>query len=375
MSSSAPEAANPRSLRPIRYDDDLQRIAALAKLAFASGTAAYNGPLTKMDYLRWKYLENPAGKAVGVVCEIDGELVGVNALFPLVMKIGDASIRCAIPGDSMVHPRFQRQGIYIAMHRYLIEKSGMDVAMMYAPPGSLEEPTARGALKYLQFTRVGNVRALVRPLSVAGYSPKLTWANLLRYFGLVGALASNPMLTEFRAVRARARGQTESIKVRRITPLAFGSEFDELWQEAKHGFQVAVVRGKDYLNWRYSTPAETCIGLRADDHGVLSGYCILSYHSSNNLRVGWISDILARSSEAAELLVDAAMQQARKDRAHVLMMLRTKQTDSFSGRLGLGRAWSWKRVLVVLVQSPDIPKDVVGDISNWYITLGDSNWA
>jgi GNAT superfamily N-acetyltransferase len=339
-----------------------------------------NDALAELTHLQWKFQENPCGSVL-VVCESNGQIIGFLALIPLLVKINDAIRRCAILGDAMVHPKFRRQGIYVAMGQYLFDEAKEEIVMSVAA-GDSQLPTCRGSLKYHQFRQVGELPILkkyLRPLSVASHLwvySKLTVTNLVKYFGSLFNLLSVTLLGSSTLLINRLRNDLisaseEQIKLREVTPLVFGEEFDRLWEETQGSFPIAVVRNKQYLNWRYSDPSAAFVGFRADQGGVLQGYAVLSYTIGERLKTARIVDILAARPEIAAALVKECLRRAKQDQAHVLIMFETRQTQSFSKHLGLARSLQ-RDYFFAVVFDPEIPENLVYKFSNWYVTVADA---
>jgi hypothetical protein len=57
------------------------------------------------------------------------------------------------------------------------------------------------------------------------------------------------------------------------------------------------------------------------------------------------------------------------------MMIQTEQTRQFSTQLGFAQVPGWDEFLVTFKRSSDIAQDLIADLSKWYVTLGDCDWA
>jgi GNAT superfamily N-acetyltransferase/lipocalin len=357
-----------------KFHGGLQVVAELARAVYKQDV------MTDTQYLDWKFNKNPYG-AFPATCESDGRTIGFVALIPLLVKIKNSTKLCAIGGDGMVHPDFRRLGILREMMGFILKEVGENLYIVYGTQ-SIHSPTARAITKYLHFIRVGNIRVLEKyyvPLSASRHLwvyDRLTPSNLLRFLGsickliylsLYGSLVS--LLNSIAGYSASA--EKRGIYVREIQPLHFGPEFDKLWEEVGGSFKVAVVRTSRYLNWRYANPSATYIALRADEDRCLCGYCVLTYSIvGKGLKVAWVMDMLSRDPDVAAALIQRASDKAKQDGAHVLRMFYNKENRNI-GRFGLGRAW-WTSPLFVRFQNDEILGDTVRDISNWYLTVGDT---
>jgi len=351
---------------------DFEHTAKLAKLVYG------HGPLTDPAYLEWKYSGNPSLPSILAIAESQGELIGFNALLPVLVKVENTVALCAIASDTMVHPEFRRQGVFLAMQKYLTSKAE-NISMTYSSGARLRQPTAIGTVKHFQWRVVGPVFVLERFLS-PGTAMKQLWVypqlnstNLFKYLKSLAGVGAITLLGSLTQAVARGLKEDErkeqGIQVTEMKPLVFGAEFDNLWEEVKDSFRIAVVRNKEYLNWRFSNPTATYKGFRADQDGRLRGYCILSYTAKGNLKTALVADVLATEPGIAATLVDECARYAKRDQAHILKLCKTEQLQDFIGSLGLVR--SAKDYHFARLDNSHIPESLAFDITNWYLTFSD----
>jgi GNAT superfamily N-acetyltransferase len=355
---------------------DLTGIAKLAETVYRGDA------LADTAYLEWKYLRNPLGEAMVAVCECEGQIIGAQALVPQPMKIGDEVYQCAWGCDLMIHPEFRRQGIFIALARFTFEWSKGIISIVYGTRG-MRDPTIRGLFKYFNYMKPGRLIMLMkylRPLSALRciwIYEKVTSKNALRYLRELLELLTVTLSGTFTSSILRLAGgsklprKDEAIEVKEINAAIFGSEFDKLWEESKDGSPVMVVRSKEYLNWRYANPVGEYVAFRADKQGALRGYAALAYVMTGKMKAAWLFDLLASESDVASALLQQCMNRAKRDNAIVFKMWDMKVTRNYSRRLGLWPAWR-STPLSMHLDDANIPAEVVGKLSNWYVTAGDT---
>jgi len=115
MSNSTQMSTNSScTIRPFE-PDDRRALLSLYETVF--------GHERSTDWFRWKYEENPYVDHVPIiVAEAGGRLVGCRAFFAQEMRIGE-TVRLAFqPCDTMVHPAYQRQGLFSRMNEYALER-------------------------------------------------------------------------------------------------------------------------------------------------------------------------------------------------------------------------------------------------------------
>jgi hypothetical protein len=206
--------------------------------------------------------------------------------------------------------------------------------------------------------------------------PKLTPANFVKYLGAVAEWVFLMILAKVAVLSNALHGgnrrlESQPIQIKEIAPLLFTNEFDKIWEKSHESLRIAVAKTKEYLNWRYTNPRGSYIGLRADENNDLRGYCVLSYTWKGKQKIAWIVDLLAETPELTFHLILEAVRRARQDRADVILMWGNGVPQDIFRRSGFGRSW-WRPVLTVdHINVPEVPANVVRDISNWYLTVAD----
>jgi hypothetical protein len=356
------------TVRSFRGPEDIVPIAELARAVYGS-----HAPLASPAYLEWKFMKNPVSPVIAV-CDAGGKIVGCGALIPLFMKIDNLTRCCAIAGESMVHPSFRRQGIFVAVTGRSLEWARDVFSVVYGTK-NVRSPTIRGVVKYLGFKLPGDIVVLRRYISTLTCLmnlwtyPTFTIRNLVNYLGSLMQLISISLSTRVSGLFARSmRSDADNdFEVSEIKPLVFGDEFDRLWEEVRQAFPIAVVRTKDFLNWRYSNPNATYVGYRVSKRGLLLGYCVFTYTIIGKLKIARVIDLLAVNSKTAKALVQRSVWRAKQDQVHILTIYKTKQIETIYRGLLLGRSWSTKP-LTVRLNGSEIPEETVLNISNWYLT-------
>jgi len=349
--------------------------------------------LADIGYLRWKYEGNPYG-VITSVCDNGGQVVGFNALILVPMKVSDSEVRSAIGGDSMVHPEFRRQGIFVATTRHLEDQchagAKENVYMIYGTQ-SLKSATVQGITKHLAYRHIGDIVILKQYFSpifvlthLRSHYPTLTLRNPVKYLGALTEVVSTTLFGYLGSLVDLLGGsirpqEDRHPQVREIAPLTFGDEFDDLWQRIQQTMPVAIIKRSAYLNWRYNNPKSTYIGFRADRDGELQGFCLLSYITKEELKTAWVLDLVGTNPETEADLIRQASRRAKRDGAHILILWRTNHMQSFLPRFRLGLGKSWRNhplVIHTLDHTSKTPEDIVGDISNWYVTVADTeDWT
>ncbi|MCP4152809.1 MAG: GNAT family N-acetyltransferase [bacterium] len=156
----------------------------------------------------------------------------------------------------------------------------------------------------------------------------------------------------------------------------FNEEFDTLWKTASEDYDIAVVRDKTYLNWRYlQRPDWEYFPFAYYEGETLKGYIVLKLYREEETLRGHIVDIFARRDDKETL-------------AHLinggLHHLKEKKVDEVTvwiwGSPAIENIFTQKAFekhpanipLILRVNTDHKYKDKVKDNTNWYFTMGDS---
>lgn len=100
--------------------DNLNEMAEMFNLCFSS--------IPPKNYFDWKFLQNPAGKAIGFVAYYEGEVAGFYGVIPEDFMVHGEKTVIYQSMDTMTHPNYQRQGLFTNLARktyeHLIETDG-----------------------------------------------------------------------------------------------------------------------------------------------------------------------------------------------------------------------------------------------------------
>ena len=118
----------------------------------------------RIDLQSWKWLfqDNPTGKGHTWLAEYKGKLIGQYAIIPMRMYIHNKPIYAMQSLDTMTHPDYRKQGIFITLARIAYEYAesrGFD--LLYGFPNNI---SLHGFLKYLDFFVLDNLKTMTRPI-------------------------------------------------------------------------------------------------------------------------------------------------------------------------------------------------------------------
>ena len=189
-------------------------------------------------WLRWKFFDNPAGKARLYFAEDSdkGALCGMYCLYPWTIRIRGERVECAQAGDLVVHPDYRRRGIFRELtHCMLEDVKQSQLAMLI---GFSNKAAFPGHMKF-GWKYPGNLKNFVK---VTGVDRLLSAAGLKLPRRAVGP--ANRCLNIRHALRNR---RCRDFDFQRV------DTFDGLPGETGVSCQeFETCRDDDYLRWRYT---------------------------------------------------------------------------------------------------------------------------
>lgn len=144
------------TVRPF-VDEDLAGVLDLLRAALGET------PLLRRtaELFAWKHFDNPFGRSILLVAEVDGRVAGLRAFmrWDLETRHGD-TLRCVRAVDTATHPDFQRLGIFRKLTLEAVERAtaeGVDLVF--------NTPNPRSGAGYLSmgWTEVGTIGVLAAP--------------------------------------------------------------------------------------------------------------------------------------------------------------------------------------------------------------------
>jgi GNAT superfamily N-acetyltransferase len=259
-------------------DTDLPRVIQLLTASLGMGPA---GRRTQ-ELFRWKHLDNPFGRSILLVAEVDERIIGLRAFMRWRFTVGGRSIRAVRAVDTATHPDFQGRGVFSELTRAALDEAMEQADLVFNTPNQKSLP---GYLK-MGWSVVGRVPILVRlrrPLSFVGRS-----------------LQPHPGPPPYPVLGDPA---TEVLSDRRAVTVL-------LEQIEESGDRLFTPRTGEYLRWRYG--AAPLLGYRAvaiRTNGGLDGLCIFRVRPRGGTWETTVSELLVRTGDvsgAARLLRSVA---------------------------------------------------------------------
>ena len=342
---------------------DSESLRELHKLVFGTQVSA--------ERWRWKYKGNPAGQAVIVLAESDQGIVGQYALRPLRMKTENGMCLGSLSLDTMVHPDYRRQGMFVMLGKQayeLAERRG--IRFVYGFPNE--------NIHYARITKLGwtdlyrGIPLWVKPLNLQSILRKRFIDNKL--LANLGDKVGNIAIS----VLCRSQRSIPTCSIQEISD--FDGRFDSLWEEASRNHNIMVGRDKAYLTWRYrEKPGESYTIFTAERGERLLGYIVVKCAQWFDLKVGLLVDILTAPEElrVARELISAAVDYFKTRQVDLVSCLMLPGAPYCRDLKEMGFIKVPRRLLpqsMYLGFRSFVPQHAeasLADPGNWFITWGD----
>jgi GNAT superfamily N-acetyltransferase len=224
-------------------------------------------------------------------------------------------------------------------------------------------PSSYGLFKKLRYHDVGPVPFFQKVMDARAVASR-------RLGPLLGAIAG-PALRAGWALRHPERSRDSPVTVERIS--SFGPDFDALWERARGSYAMCVRRDAAYLAWKYlRCPHREYTLHAARSEGTLAGYAVSRDQDYRGLRLGWIVDVFADSTDrdAKDALLGAVLAGFRERgvaRAQAFAMNAALQDDL--RHRGFRQAESPMQ-FCVRTRGSEAP---LRDRGRWHVVFGDSD--
>jgi len=231
------------------------------------------------DFWRWKFERNPHGQARIYVSDDGGRIAGCYVLNPILLRVGETTIRSAQAVDAAVSPDYRGRGVFTDLAQAAVKDAAEEgIRLIFTFPN---EGSFGGQL------RVGFKPHMVLPKA---YRP-LSWPTRGRRFAGLTLSELNKFDTRFDVFN---RGSDQEVRVQ---------------------------RDPEYLQWRYyEHPTQTYETIICERDGEICGYCVLAVNVTGKLvSAGYVVDlqVLPEVESAAAFLAYHSLRRLRSLGARV----------------------------------------------------------
>ncbi|MBI1797644.1 MAG: GNAT family N-acetyltransferase [Candidatus Eisenbacteria bacterium] len=317
---------------------------------------------------RWEFLESPQGRQAILLAFAQGRLAAHYAVMPLKLQIDDREHDAALSLDTATDAAFRGRGLFQRLAAQVYREQGESGAVaVFGFPNAKSGPTI--------FSRMGWVELKPFPLMLKPLKGAAT--AYLSPHGPAARLAA-PIAERFVSLAFRdSDDRPTEFTVEEIG--SFPADTDALWERARRGKRICVVRNRAHLEWRYALNPDRPYGIRTlRERGQLVGTIVTRRVDRFGLRSGFVVDMLCEENrpDVALALVRCAEGALRREGAELLVAL------MFPGTVARGALARCGFIPVPRVFHPQRihfgVRALAADArlttpSSWYVTWGDSD--
>jgi hypothetical protein len=321
---------------------------------------------------RWQFVDNPAGSGYIRLADHDGTIVGQYAAIPTRFRLGadgGSEHIFAMSCDTMTHPAFQRQGMFVRLAQELYDDitSRLGVTTVWGFPNPASYPGFVGRLGWFD---IHEFPTYVKPLQSARMLARYVGSRALA--AAVGGAADRLFRLATPRVRAPRRCTVTAVS-------AFDGRFADLWHRHQALAEVIQVRDPAYLHWRYcAAPIFAYRPFAVTVGGALEGYVVLRLLTLFDMPFCAVVDLfpcpVVDAEITREVLAFAQLNAAASGAAFLTALLPPKHAHHLTrfGFLKVPRVMNprpWR--FGARCQPADQP--VLRNVDNWYVTYGESD--
>ncbi|MFC1853793.1 GNAT family N-acetyltransferase [candidate division CSSED10-310 bacterium] len=284
----------------------------------------------------WKFSDsNPAGHALIWIAEHNQQMVAHFAAIPYRLKVFDEELKASHTIGALVESKYQKRGLLMLVADKLWqEQANNQIPFTWGFP---------------------NQRAYQLHLSYLGY------VDLINF--------DEWNLKKSNFVERETPPAFQRIQI-------FDDDVDALWRDCAPDYDIAVVRNKSYLNWRYlQRPDWQYFPYGIYEQNVIKGYVVLKLYREKQRQRGHIIDIFAHRNDEQTLsqLIDGSLNFfSDRDVDEITVWM---WGNPLIETLFYQRAFtkiSLERPLVLRRNLEHRYHNQILDSSRWYFTMGDS---
>jgi GNAT superfamily N-acetyltransferase len=336
---------------------------------------AFELPVPPLEHLRWKMRSDPISPRHQWVTEIDGRIAAMMLRVVRRVRIKGRDYLARDDVDVAVDPDYQEHGLYGALLDHALEAqrdADFDVGFWYSTNPRTRRPSKPGE----NWPLANTIQVLQEPLRARAIVAR----RRRRHGGRIPA-----PLAVLRIELAAALNRLGHPPYWRPAKTAwsistlgrFDDRIEEFFDEAAKPFDYVIVRGKDYMNWRYCDPAAGNFTIRAaEQQGRLLGYLVLKIAEDE----GFIADLLALPGriDVVRSLIEDARHRFRQAEVELITcwMISRHPYNGVLRRYGFidsGRDVGFRYRVVSLDKSE---LEFLGDArARIHLTHGDTDWV
>jgi hypothetical protein len=324
----------------------------------------------RLSSLIWTCQENPhAGENESryYFIKANTETLAYNGRMPVNILVKGQPNHAYYVHETLVHADYRKKGLGIQVNKNVLEDSGGLCLGLWANEKLLP------ILLKVGWIKVGELRPLRKILRFDNVARYKFRSKPLRYLLL---LLGGLYLKIQKIKRHKPLPGTRTYEITRFT-----EDMKQTLVDMMKEFPIIAYRSPDYLNWKYvDIPYRQYRIYGVDKNGIFKGYVVLRHQADpkSNLKKGMVVDLLCDPSEK-----DCFLPLLNKAEEY----FSAKRTDFVVCMVTYDTFRKWLKKLGFYAPRPKIKdfyllanierqndKIFLEDLSNWYLTYGDSDY-
>lgn len=324
--------------------------------------------ITKQEFFRHQYFENPAGDALIhlAVDEKTQTLAGQYVICPMRFLLNGQVKYCMNSLNTLTRKEYQKQGIFTGLAEISYQQAAAQgSSFCYGMPNPNSYP---GFIKKLSFVTLGQVPLLLRPLQPSQMVREYMRSNVLSAF----ARPADPL---FRMREKQTMLEVNIVFVDKNNV----SLVEEFWSRVKNKYQIINIRDEAFVRFRYlDMPYRKYLPYLAVQNGEPVGLAVGRIMEVAGMRCGMLADFLYADGHerAAEQLLTHLVRLMQKQGASLAgtLMLEHTQESSLLKKNGFfhcpQKLLPQPFPLIIRIFDRELEERLCR-LNNWFFTMGD----
>lgn len=258
---------------------------------------------SKVDFWRWKYLDNPLKSSIVVVGLDDDNIMSCEHGIQTNGKVGSKSFLINLGSDLCVHPEYRGRGIRHKLYEVRdIEREKKGVAFHCSTTnnpiiirGQLKRNRPQFPHQFIELVKIQDIQKHLDETNTTGSWFKMPIVEIMKLIN---------------KVTKQSEEKVENMVIKKID--FFDENIDGFYRKIRDNYHFIVERSKEYLNWRFSDiRGGKFIKFIAEENGEIQGYIVLRINRFNaEYPIGWIADLIVLQGriDVAKTLVRTAVE-------------------------------------------------------------------
>ncbi|PTM08488.1 MAG: hypothetical protein DA407_07940 [Bacteroidetes bacterium] len=316
------------------------------------------------ENIGWQFFDNTSSNSFVTIAFDDEKKkpAAIYAVSCVKFKVGDTTSIGTQSLDTITDIDYRGQGFFIKLAKDVYSKaqdSGM--ALVYGFPNG---NSIHGFAKKLEWTVLDPLPFLIKPLKSQYFTKKI---KALRFLPNIKLSLSKFRFSGNYLLKAENH---------------FPDEVNKIWEIFSSNIEVAVVRDKAYLDWRYiQKPNEDYKILHCwDKKETYLGFVIYAVKEKHNGSIGYIMELMydLKQPKSGEHLLSYAVDNMKKEGADCILSWCLEHSPNYN---------IYKKEFFLYMPEKIRPielhfgvrslqksnEEIIGDRKNWYISYSDSD--